>query len=364
ASSRIGSARSHGMASGNVDEATLMRAAGPKVEAKPSELHPLVQSLVTYLYSEATNALTSTVAAKITANGIETPLGILTLGQIEKGETLLGEAYALFQQDPEGNEDQLVDLSGEFYTVIPHRIGRSRSAARAAVLNSLGEFEQKQQTLQLMKDMLQVNSEEGGSVLFESQIDQQYKALGCTIGALEAGSRPFKEIAKQVEKSQVKTKHIKVKSVWTLKRDAEFTDFDGSLGNDQLLYHGSRPANWVGILSRGILMPKIVVSMGGARTDAGWLGNGIYFGNAACTTLYYAHPGRRKTRFMTLARVALGKTKQFRKITYGLTEPPSGFNSCHGVRNTRLRKSEFEDDEFVIYRQNQQRMEYLVEYAG
>ena len=32
--------------------------------------------------------------------------------------------------------------------------------------------------------------------------------------------------------------------------------------------------------------------------------------------------------------VALGKMKDFTKITYGLAAPPTGFDSCHGVRNT------------------------------
>ena len=50
-----------------------------------------------YLYDEAKGALTTTVAAKITAHGIETPLGILTLGQIEKGESILVELYDVFR---------------------------------------------------------------------------------------------------------------------------------------------------------------------------------------------------------------------------------------------------------------------------
>ncbi len=62
---------------------------------------------------------------------------------------------------------------------------------------------------------------------------------------------------------------------------------------------------------------------------------------------------------MTVATVALGKVKDYRKITYGLSAPPDGFHSTHGVRG-----SEFSDDEFVIYRQNQQKMEYLVEFEG
>ena len=98
-------------------------------------------------------------------------------------------------------------------------------------------------------------------------------------------------------------------NVFKLKRAGEWDGFDGKVGNEKMLFHGSRIKNWVGILSRGILMPKIVVSMGVNRTDAGWLGNGIYFGDAACTSLAYTTAGKQKTSLMAIARVALGKMK-------------------------------------------------------
>jgi poly [ADP-ribose] polymerase len=60
---------------------------------------------------------------------------------------------------------------------------------------------------------------------------------------------------------------------------------------------------------------------------------------------------------MALARVALGRVKEYRKITYGLSAPPEGYDSCHGVRG-----SEFSDDEFVVYDTRRQRLEYLVEF--
>src|SRR5262249_20710428 len=152
------------------DDKTLekLQAAGgqaPAPAARVSQLPPAVQDLVRYLYDEATTALTSTVSAKITAHGIETPLGILTVGQIEKGEKILEELYDLFPKKKPPNRAEMERLSGEFYPTTPHRIGRSRAAVATAVIDSLELFEQKQETLQLMKDMLQVNGE-GGNVLF------------------------------------------------------------------------------------------------------------------------------------------------------------------------------------------------------
>ena len=369
ASSKIGSQKARGTSAGEIDAKTIQKLADAKAEKgeapaaiKRSELPPGVQELVSYIYGEATDALTTTVAAKITAKGIETPLGILTIGQVEKGETILQELYGLFKAGKPKQND-VMRLSGDFYTCIPHRIGRSRSAIEGAVINSLELFEQKQETLQLMKDMIQVNGETG-SVLFDAEIDKKYEALKCGIGWVEKNTSMYHELEQHVLSSQVKTKSIKVKNIYSLKREQEWNNFTANIDNQRLLFHGSRIKNWVGILSRGILLPKIVVSLGVNRTDAGWLGSGIYFGDASCTSSFYTSPGKKGTRFMALARVALGKMKDYRKITYGISEPPPGYDSCHGVRNKAGQPSEFADDEYVIYRGQQQRLEYLVEFAA
>jgi poly [ADP-ribose] polymerase len=201
-------------------------------------------------------------------------------------------------------------------------------------------------------------------VLYDAEIDKKAQALKCDIGWLDPDSSSFRELADMVIKSQVKSKNVKIKSIFALRRDPEWDHFDKGVDNHRHLFHGSRIKNWVGILSRGILMPKIVVSMGVKRTDAGWLGNGMYFGDAACTSAFYTTPGKKGTRLMAIARVALGKMKDFHKITYGLSEPPSGYDSCHGVRRKVGVASEFDDDEYVIYRPTQQRLEYLVEFTA
>jgi poly [ADP-ribose] polymerase len=363
ASSRIGSHMSVGQSSGEIDDKTLQKLAGDEpekvIKPKPSALPEVVQELVRYIYAEATDALTSTVNAKITGQGIETPLGILTIGQIERGETILTNLFSAFKKKWK-REQEVERLSGEFYSVIPHRIGRSRKAVQAAVIDTLEVWEQKQELLQLMKDMLQVNGDQ--NVLLDPEVDKKYQALGCHIEEVPARSKEYKQIEKQVVSSQIRFKSIKVRSIFEVRRDAEWSAFTEEIDNQRLLFHGSRIKNWVGILSRGVMMPKIVVKMGVHRTDAGWLGNGIYFGDAACTSSYYTTPGRRKTRLMGIHRVALGKIKEYRKITYGIEGPPSGYLSCHGVRRTTFRPSQFDDDEFVIYDPRQQRQEYLVEF--
>ena len=368
ASTKIGSQKARGTTSGQVDGKTLKKLAsnngknsknGKPAPAK-SKLPEEVQDLIRYLYDEAKTALTTTVAASITANGIETPLGVLTIGQIEKGEDILDHLHDEVKKKKQ-NKAVLEELSGDFYTAIPHRIGRTRSAVNQAVINNFHALQQKQDTLQLMKDMLSVNGD--SNVLYNSHIDQEYEALGCKIEPVEKSDKHYKEMEKYVIDSQVDSKSIKVKCIFRVRREPEWKAFTTKVGNEKKLFHGSRISNWVGILSRGILLPKIVVSMGMDRTDEGWLGSGIYFGDAACTSAMYTSAGKKKTRFMAVARVALGKMKNFTEITYGLRKPPAGYDSCHGVRCTDKVDSEFDDDEFVIYSADQQRIEYLVEFT-
>lgn len=355
ASSKIGSRKTMGQSSGVIDDKTLQKLADktpPSAQAPTIIIPTDIQEIVSYLYSEATNALTSTVNATITANGIETPLGVLTLGQIDKGQDVL-EQIAKSYEKKKKDHDELTDLSGQFYTVIPHKFGRTKEAAQLAVIDTADKINEKQDTLQLMRDMLNVNGKT--NVLVNPQIENKYKALKCSIEPAAPGM--LKEMKEYVEKSVVRSySKVKVKNLWVIRREGEYDHFDTKVGNNKLLFHGSAVKNWVGILSRGLLLPKIVVTLGVHRTDAGWLGSGIYFGDAACTSLGYAHPGKRHTRFMAIASVALGKMKDYSKITYGISEPPSGYNSCHGVRGTQ-----FADDEYVIYSHNQQRLEYLVE---
>jgi poly [ADP-ribose] polymerase 2/3/4 len=357
ASARIGSRPSVGQSSGAIDDATLQKLAEKQEPAaRPARAITVpaeVRDLVSYLYTEATHALTTTVHAAITANGIETPLGVLTVGQIDKGQAVLDQlAVALGKAKP--SRTKLTDLSGRFYTLIPHRLGRSREAAEAAVIDTAGKVADKLETLQLMRDMLSVNGD--ANVLHDPEVERKYAALRCQIGGVPAAESA--EVKRFVEGSARHGRYT-VRGVWAVRRAGEHERFAAEVGNVRRLFHGSAARNWVGILSRGLLLPKAVTALGVRRTDAGWLGHGLYFGDAVSTSAGYAHPGSRRTRFVAVAGVALGSIKPYRKITWGLTEPPAGYQSCHGVRGTA-----FADDEYVVYDTRQQRLEYLVELAA
>lgn len=142
ASANIGSDKAKARFDSAKSEHTATTSFGSDQASASSSLHPHVQELVRYLYSEATSRLTATVSAKITERGIETPLGVLNLSQVQKGEALIDKMAALHASG-ELDQDTAEALSSEFYTIIPHKIGRSKADVKAAVICTPDAFEQK-----------------------------------------------------------------------------------------------------------------------------------------------------------------------------------------------------------------------------
>eukprot|EP00033_Pygsuia_biforma_P000345 GCRY01000418.1.p1 GENE.GCRY01000418.1~~GCRY01000418.1.p1 ORF type:complete len:663 (+),score=179.34 GCRY01000418.1:190-1989(+) len=322
---------------------------------KDSKLQSEVYDLVQYLFQEATGTLKQKVDCEIDEDGIHTPLGVLDTEQVKAGEAILEQIHAVVEGEVKGD---LKDLSSKYYTAIPHKFGR----CVPPVINNTMMIKQESELLELMGDMVAV-SKGRKNVLVTENIDEKYDSLDCKIEYVPNKDPEFDHVVKSIAESEKRSKNrgqVKVKNVFKVKRECEHQAYKDNVGNEQSLYHGSRIANWVGLLSRGILLPKVVVSMGVKRTDAGWLGSGIYFGDAD-TAKQYAGRSKRagNTGFMLMFTVSLGKVKDYSTITYGLTGPPKGYDSCHGVMGTQ-----FDDHEYVVYEEGRQKMEYFVEFTA
>lgn len=145
-----------------------------KTVNKESSLSPELQHFVRKIYSEATGNLTKNLDCKITKKGIQTPLGVLSKQQIERGDEVLDQI--LQEIKGKNRKDVLTQLSSEYYTNIPHSHGRSREAIASSIIKSESQYHEKMELSQLMKDMLLVTEEE--NVLFEDDVDAKYEALG------------------------------------------------------------------------------------------------------------------------------------------------------------------------------------------
>uniref|UniRef100_A0A673KKC3 Poly [ADP-ribose] polymerase n=1 Tax=Sinocyclocheilus rhinocerous TaxID=307959 RepID=A0A673KKC3_9TELE len=158
---------------------------------------------------------------------------------------------------------------------------------------------------------------------------------------------------------------VQIQQILRVSRGVELQLFREDLGNIKPLLHSTSSSSFVGILSRGLLLPRVGVEQHGIeRTDIGNLGGGIYFSDSLKTSVKYSKPSVTDgSRLLLVCEVALGRCKDLLKKDTTLTCAPDGYHSVHGVRRSPNRLSEFEDDEFVVYNTEQIRLKYLVQYS-
>jgi poly [ADP-ribose] polymerase len=213
------------------------------------------------------------------------------------------------------------ELAREYQELIPSK--QQESFSRNFIAKQM-EF------LQSVKDLLSTNEIADE----DSDVFAKYKALHAQVVKLEENSTEFSNISRYVIDSQYSDapKKIQIHTIYSVKRHEEKPFKTNQPPNSKLLFHGSKYENFLGILSRGLLVPKMVTSLGTNRTDAGLLGAGIYFSDSISASLKYSLPSKHGKRLALIAQVELGTIQDYFEMMPDLVKPPDGFDSVH-VRN-------------------------------
>ncbi|KAK2840214.1 hypothetical protein Q5P01_013954 [Channa striata] len=271
----------------------------------------------------------------------------LSLNDVSRAEGLLLQAQRKLR---EANHSEATSLLEEVYTLLPHRAPELPPNAKL--------ISQKLDLCQLLRDVLNVSE-----MTLRSPMPSclgKYRALRCSIETVPSSSSEFQAVTALLQDSKVQ-----IQQVLRLSRGVELQMFKSELGNIKPLLHSTGPSNFVGILSRGLLLPRVGVEHHGIeRTDVGNLGSGIYFSDAVSTSLKYSKPSVTDgSRLLLVCDVALGRCRDVHKRDVTLTQAPEGHHSVHGVRRTPKVQSEFEDDEYVVYSPDQVQLKYVVQFS-
>uniref|UniRef100_A0A8C7VUG6 Poly [ADP-ribose] polymerase n=1 Tax=Oncorhynchus mykiss TaxID=8022 RepID=A0A8C7VUG6_ONCMY len=252
---------------------------------------------------------------------------------------------------------EVASLMEEVYTLLPHKTDLSHLPLHTKLISSQLDL------CQLIRDVLNVSE-----ATLRSPIPSclgKYRALRCSIERVPPGPE-FLETRK-VLWNHMKPHNVQILQVLRVNRGVELQMFREELGNVKPLLHSSSPSSFVGILSRGLLLPRVGVEHHGIeRTDIGNLGGGIYFSDAISTSLKYSKPSVTDgSRLLLVCDVALGRCTDLQKRDSSLTHSPEGYHSVHGVRHTPKKPSDANadiDDEYVVYSPEQVRLQYVVQF--
>lgn len=365
-------------------EAVVKVDGGPvRTVVKPCSLDPATQKLITNIFSKDMfkNAMTS-----MNLDVKKMPLGKLSKQQIAKGFEAL-EALEEAIKKPTGGGQSLEELSSRFYTIIPHNFGRSRPPP----INSPEILQAKKDMLLVLADIELAQTlqaapgEEEKPEEVPHPLDRDYQVLKCQLQLLDSGEPEYKAIKTYLEQTSNSYSCPALQHIWKVNREGEGDRFQAhsKLSNRRLLWHGTNVAVVAAILTSGLrIMPH----------SGGRVGKGIYFASENRKSASYVTTmqcGDHRVGYMFLGEVALGKEHHITLDAPSLKSPPPGFDSVVARGHTEpdptqdieleldgqqvvvpqgqplpcpsFKSSSFSQSEYLIYKESQCRLRYLLE---
>ncbi|KAL3852915.1 hypothetical protein ACJMK2_016521 [Sinanodonta woodiana] len=310
------------------------------------------------------------------------PLGKLSKTQIAKGFEVLDEIEKELNAK---KTSKLNELSSRFYTVIPHDFGRKVPPVindvetlrqKMDMLLVLGDIEVAQ-SLQKEKEQTKKSSEDK----VPHPLDVNYGLLKCKLELLTPKSKEFKILETYTKRTNSRS-GPKIKYIWRVDRDGEGDRFKqhDDIKERKLLWHGTSVAVVVAILKSGLrIMPH----------SGGRVGKGIYFASENSKSAGYVEPAGKlgNTGIMFLNEVALGKEHHIIMGNGKLTKAPAGYDSIVAkgmtepdptldtiltlegkkvvvpqgkpINQPAYKNSSFDQSEYLIYKESQNRIRYL-----
>ncbi|KAM3914167.1 protein mono-ADP-ribosyltransferase PARP3 [Leptodactylus fuscus] len=312
------------------------------------------------------------------------PLGKLSKAQIAKGFDVLEELQAAL--DRKANKSVLSDLSSRFYTIIPHNFGRQTPP----VINTLEVLQAKKDMLLVLADIELAQTLQADKAKQEQEaelaevphpLDVDYQLLKCQLSLLDPKSEEYKVIDTYVKCTGPNYCRLKILNVWSVDREAEEERLSAhkDIDNRRLLWHGTNVAVVAAILKSGLrIMPH----------SGGRVGRGIYFASENSKSAGYVGRTSNNLGIMFLNEVALGKEHHITRDDCSLKSAPKGYDSVVArgltepdpskdrelildgrkiivpqgkpLKMSQFESSFFSQSEYLVYKESQARLRYLL----
>jgi poly [ADP-ribose] polymerase len=359
-----------------LEDAAAAAGGGPVAAPGAVVLDPRVRSFVASIFDK------DMMKKQLKAMDIDVkkmPLGKISKKQIQSAYAVLNAASEALQQK-EVSVARIRDCSNRFYTLVPHDFGEKDPPLiqddetirqKLQLLDTLCEIE-------VANALMQEAGEEGDRVL------KNYQSLKTRITPLDKEGERYKMLEQYAYDSHdtgyFRGWTFKVDDILELEREGETPRFQPWSANDnrQLLWHGSRLTNYVGILSNGLRIAPPEAPKTGYR-----FGKGIYFANCSSKSASYCFTTRESPHgVMILNEVAVGRPWETPKDTYmekavdgfdctwaqGMCVPdPAGTVTIEdGIKVPKGkpiqagRKTMCTHDEIIVYTIEQIRIRYLL----
>ena len=354
-----------------------------------SSLHREIQRLVKTWFGDTQHFIEM---------NLKCPLGQLTKEQIDKGRAVLEDCRRRVLAKAKSADVDYDLLTSQFYSLVPHKLPH-RIDANTLRINTIDRVMEKEDTLDTFLDAKNVSS-----VLSKgSSIDAQYGKLKADLEWIDPQDPVYKWIEGLVHETRARNHgflgNVKVFDIFRLGRNGESAHFEKTLqkvatqvngkgakpkftsltrpdldkderklfvkANVWPLWHGTKPQNMVGIISRGLL-----IRPAGAVHTGSMFGDALYHAEnssksmnyTGCRGSYWAGDSKQSRSYLFLEDVIVGKPHVVQSTQF-FRKPPAGHHSVYAVPGGSLYNSEN-----MTYASSgvgqQHRLRYIVEFQA
>ena len=309
------------------------------------------------------------------------PLGALSQTQLSRGYDSLNELKDAVARGAGAAE--LQRLSSAFYTTIPHSFGRSAPP-------TIGTAEAVQKKFDMLNTLADIEaahamSSNGGAAAAAAggprphPSDVNFGALNADLEPLAHGDPELDMIETYYQKTKANFQSWPLAQVFRVNRHGEAARFGAhtALANRRLLWHGTNAAVVAAILKSGLrIMPH----------SGGRVGRGIYLADQHQKSAGYCQAGARKI-VMFLVEAALGTEHKITTDDPSLKAAPPGTHSVVARGRmvpdpkedvdlvldgknvavpqgapiaTNEPATRFQHNEFLVYKESQHRIRYVL----
>ena len=296
-----------------------------------SELDPRVQDFVKLIFSIDTM---KAAMKEMSLDLDKMPLGKLSRDHIKRGYTALTEIQSLIQNG--ATENEFINATNKFFTIIPHDFGTNQPE----IINDEKKLKEKLEVVEALMQLevatSMLKSDKGSEkAKVKDAVDVHYEKLNTNMKCIERDSETFKLINTYLQNTHASTHRqydLELVDLFEIERDGEFDRYKKHTAdeNRQLLWHGSRTTNFVGILSQGLR-----IAPPEAPATGYMFGKGIYLADCSSKSANYCFTtSSNSTGCMLLCEAALGKMNELLHAEY-MEKAPKGFQSTKGCGSSQ-----------------------------
>ncbi|KAG2378279.1 hypothetical protein C9374_008422 [Naegleria lovaniensis] len=264
------------------------------------------------------------------------PLGKLSKNQVQKGYEILKKIQDVI--DGKNKSDDLESLSSRFFTLIPHDFGRRNPP----VINQKTMLQKKIELVESLAELEVASKIISKEKKTENPIDSIYNDLHTELTPVEKNSEEWKWIDKFIQNTHAPTHSsytLELQDAFVVKREGEaekYIEKSKDISNKQLLFHGSRSTNFIGILSQGLR-----IAPPEAPATGYMFGKGVYFADMCSKSANYCHSHLSDNcGLLLLTEVALGATYNKTQSEF-VTKLPGSLGSTWGQGQCEPNGSEY-----------------------